>query len=333
MIRRRDIIAVLGGTAVATAALIAARAQQPERMRRIGALITGTENDQIIQPLIVAFREGMAKLGWVEGRNLRNDIRFGGSDFNRYRAYAAELVSLDLDVIVTAGPLATRAMQQQTQTIPIVFIGVGDAFIGGIIENVPRPEGNTTGITDRYASIGSKIVELLKEAVPKIERVALVYAAQFIRDDAAQLTLIEEAGRVLGVQTIKIPYRNAVDLMHNIDAFAAEPNGGLYFPGPPPFPAVRETILRLATQHRLPTISENRAFAAAGGLMSYGSSPFDLVRRATSYVDRILRGARVNELPIEYPTKFELIINLKTAKMLGLTIPRILIVQADEVIE
>jgi putative ABC transport system substrate-binding protein len=330
--QRRDFIAGLGSAAVATAALCAARAQQPERMRRIGVLATGTEQDQTIQPLIVAFREGMAKLGWVEGRNLRLDGRFEGTDFNRFRAYAAELVSLDPDVIVTGGPQATTAMQQQTQTIPIVFVGVGDAFVSGIIKNVARPEGNTTGITDRYAPLGGKIVELLKEAVPKLERVALVYNAQFIPDNTG-LSLIEGAGRVLGVETIKIPYRNAVELMHSIDAFAAEPNGGLYLAGPPSIAAVREMILRLATQHQLPAISENRSFAVEGGLMSYGSNLLDLVRRAPSYVDRILRGARVNELPVEYPTKFEFIINLKTAKAIGLTIPRILVLRADEVIE
>ena len=327
--RRREFIAGLGS---AVAWPVAAHAQQPDRMRRVGVLATGIELDQTIQPLIVAFREGMAKLGWVEGRNLRLDGRFSGTDLNRFRAYAAELVSFDPDVIVTGGTQATTAMQQQTQTIPIVFVAVGDAFVSGIVENVARPEGNTTGITDRYASIGGKIVELLKEVAPNVKRVALVYDAQFIPNETG-LALIEEAGRVLGVQTIKIPYRNAVDLTHSIDAFAAEPNGGLYVAGPPPMAAVRETTLRLATERRLPTISEARSFAVEGGLMSYGSNLLAQVQRATSYVDRILRGARVNELPVEYPTKFALIINLKTAKTLGLTIPPNLLALADEVIE
>jgi putative tryptophan/tyrosine transport system substrate-binding protein len=182
--------------------------------------------------------------------------------------------------------------------------------------------------------MGGKLVDLLKEAVPKLERGGFVYDAQFIPDQTG-LTQIEEAGRVLGVQTIKIPYRNAMDLMHSIDAFAAEPNGGLYLTGPSPsiLAAVRETILRLATQHRLPTISEDRAFTVEGGLMSYGSNLLDSVRRAPYYVDRILRGAKVSELPVEYPTKFELIINLKAAKAIGLTFPRITLLKADQVIE
>ena len=328
--RRRDFIAGLGAAAWPRAG----RTQQSDRMRRIGVLTTATQNDQIIQLFSVAFREEMAKLGWVEGRNLRLDGRIGGTDFNRVRAYATELVSLDPDVIVTGGPQATRAMQQQTQTIPIVFMAVGDAFINGIVKNVARPEGNTTGITNRYASMGGKLVDLLKEAVPKLERGGFVYDAQFIPDQTG-LTQIEEAGRVLGVQTIKIPYRNAMDLMHSIDAFAAEPNGGLYLTGPTPSidAVVRETILRLATQHRLPTISEDRAFTVEGGLMSYGSNLLDSIRRAPYYVDRILRGAKVSELPVEYPTKFELIINLKAAKAIGLTIPRILLLKADQVIE
>jgi len=332
MVRRRDLVATLGGTVVATAALFAARAQQPERMRRIGVLVPGAQQNQIIQQVIVAFREEMTKLGWVEGRNLRLDGRLGGTDFNRFRDYAAELVSLDPDVIVTGGPQATRAMQQQTQTVPIVFVWVGDAFVNGIIKNVARPEGNTTGITDRYASMSGKIVELLKEAVPKLERVAFVYDAQIIPAQTG-LTLIEEAGRVLGVQTIKISYHNAMDLMQSIDAFATEPNGGLYLTGPPSIAAVCETILRLVTQHRLPTISEDRAFTLEGGLMSYGSNLLERVRRAPYYVDRILRGARVNELPVEYPTKFELIINLKTARAMGLAISPSFLLRADQVIE
>jgi putative ABC transport system substrate-binding protein len=321
--RRRDFIAGLGAAAWPRAG----RTQQSDRMRRIGVLTTATQNDQIIQPYSLAFREEMAKLGWVEGRNLRLDGRIGGTDFNRVRAYATELVSLDPDVIVTGGPQATRAMQQQTQTIPIVFMAVGDAFINGIIKNVARPEGNT-GITNRYASMGGKLVVCSRRPCQARK------ADRLRRPIHPEIGLTQSRKRDgLGVQTIKIPYRNAMDLMHSIDAFAAEPNGGLYLTGPPSIVAVRETILRLATQHRLPTISEDRAFTVEGGLMSYGSNLLDSIRRAPYYVDRILRGAKVSELPVEYPTKFELIINLKAAKAIGLTFPRITLLKADQVIE
>jgi putative tryptophan/tyrosine transport system substrate-binding protein len=329
--RRREFIAGLGGAAVAWP--LAAGAQQVERVQRVGVLTIRTENEPIAQPAIVVFREGMAKLGWVEGRNLRLDIRFGGTDPSRLRAYAVELVSLDPDVIVTSSAQATRAVQQQTHTIPIVFAAVGDPVAGGMIRDVARPEGNTTGVTDRYDSITGKMVELLKEAAPRVERVALIYNAQFLANGSSQFAAIEEAAGVWGVKAIRIPYSDALDLSRGIDGFAAEPNGSLFLLQPPPSAAERQTILRLATQHQLPTISETRGFAAEGGVMSYGSNPFDVVRRAPFYVDRILRGAKVSELPIEYPTKFELAINLKTAKAIGLTIPPTLLALADQVIE
>jgi putative tryptophan/tyrosine transport system substrate-binding protein len=330
MIGRRDFIAGLGGAA---AWPLVARAQQGDRVRRVGVLTIRTENEPIAQPLIVVFREGMTKLGWVEGRNLRLDIRFGGADPSRLRAYAAELVSLDPDVIATSTAQATRAVQQQTSTIPIVFAAVGDPVGGGMIKNVARPEGNTTGVTDRYDSITGKMVQLLKEAAPRVERVGLIYNAQFLANGSSQFAVIEEAARVLGVKTIRIPYSDALDFSGGIDGFAAERNGGLFLLQPPPSADDRQTILRLATQHQLPTISETRGFAAEGGLMSYGSNLFDVVGRAPFYVDRILRGAKVSELPVEYPTKFELIINLKSAKAIGITIPESLLARADKVIE
>jgi putative ABC transport system substrate-binding protein len=320
--RRRDFITLLG----ATAWPLAARAQQGERVRRIGMLTVGPG-----QAYIAAFREGLAKLGWVEARNLRIELRFGGGDADRIRAYAAELVSLAPDVIVTSTVAATKAVQQQTQTIPIVINGAADPVANGIVKSLGRPEGNTTGVTNLYYSIGGKWLELLKEAAPRVERVALIYNDQVSSGLGGYTPSIEEAARLLAVKAIKIPYRAAVDLVQGIDAFASEPNAGLIVL--PTAGANRGTILRLAAQHRLPTIYPDRTFVAEGGLMAYGSDVVELFRRASYFVDRILRGTKVSELPVEFPTKFDLVINLKAAKAIGVEIPPTMLTRADEVIE
>jgi putative ABC transport system substrate-binding protein len=265
--RRREFIAGLGGT---VAWPLAAHAQQAERVRRIGVLVGGnTENDQSLQANIAAFREGLAKLRWTEGRNLRLDLRFGGGDADRIRAYAAELVSLGPDVIVVGTAAATRAVQQQTQTIPIVIgSGAGDVFDAGIVKNIAHPEGNTTGVTNLYSSIGGKWVELLKEAVPRLQRVGYIYSPQITGIDGSNFfKSIKEAAPVLAVQASQIPFRNAVELVHGIDAFAAEPNGGL-ITTPSVNATVRVTIDTLAVQHRLPTIYGTRLSAVEGGLMA-----------------------------------------------------------------
>jgi putative ABC transport system substrate-binding protein len=330
---RRDFIAGLGSAA---AWPLAGRAQQGDRVRRVGMLLARTESDQLQQPHVEAFRDGMAKLGWIEGRNLRIDLRFGGGDADSFRSFAADLVGLAPDAIVTASGAATTAVQQQTGTIPIVFIAVGDPVAGGIVKRIARPEGNTTGITNLFDSIAGKWVELLREAVPGVDRFGCIYNAQVVVPGTAgygYLLAIEEAARALRVQAIRIPYRDATNLVHGIDAFAAEPNGGLIVVPPPPGDANRRTIHRLAAQHQLPNIYAGREFVAEGGLMSYGSNLVDLFRRASFYVDRLLRGARVSELPVEFPTGFKLVVNLKTARALGLTIPEVFLQRADEVIE
>jgi len=277
----------------------------------------------------------MAKLGWVEGRNLRLDIRFVAADNGLMRTYAAELASLNPDVIFTIGGAATRAAQQQTQTIPIVFGPAGDVLANGVVKSVARPEGNTTGVTNRYSSISGKLVELLKQAVPRLERIGLIYNPQIVRDDAPQPQLrpIEEAARVFALQAVKLPFRNAVDLVHGIEAFAAEPDGGLLLLQPPPTVENRETILQLATKHRLATISGDRTFIPEGGLMAYDADTVDVVRRAASHVDRILRGAKPGDLPVEYPTRFQLVVNLKAAKAIGLAIQESFLLRADQIIE
>jgi putative ABC transport system substrate-binding protein len=329
--RRREFITFVGGAAAAWP--VAARAQQPQRVRRIGVLAGFAEADQVRQANIVAFREELAKLGWVEQRNLRIDLRFGGEDAERIHAYAAELVSLAPEVIVTNGGAATRELQQQTQTVPIVITGAGANVANDIVKHIARPEGNLTGITNLYASIGGKWLELLKQASAEVEKVGLIYAPQLTSDSGGYFPAIEEAARALAVKVIKLPYRDGVDIVRGIDGLAAEPNGGLVVMPPAPSAANRVAICRLAAQHRLPAIYQAREYAAEGGLMAYGSRVIDLWRRTSFFVDRILRGAKVSDLPIEFPTKFELIINVKAAKAIGLTIPEGFLLRADELIE
>jgi putative tryptophan/tyrosine transport system substrate-binding protein len=328
-VKRREFIAGLGSVA---AWPLGVRAQQPERMRRIGSLQTlGSENDQVQQTYSRSGRDALAKLGWVEGRNLRTDVRFGAGEADRIWALAAELVSLNPDVIVTGGAAATVAVQRQTRNIPIVFTAVGDPAANGIVKNLARPEGNTTGFTNLFPSIAGKWVELLREVAPRIQRVGLLYNAQL--NLSGYFPFIEEAARALTILAIRIPYRDAIDIMDNIDAFAAEPDSGLIVVPPSPAAANREIVLRLTARHRLPTVCAERLYVAEGGLVSYGSSNIDLTQRAAYYVDRILRGAKVSDLPVEFPSKFELVINLKTAKTIELDIPESVLVRADEVIE
>jgi putative ABC transport system substrate-binding protein len=323
MIGRRQFITLLGG-AVAAWPLVA-RAQQEEKVRRIG-LLAGIIEDA----WLAAWRDGLAKLGWIEGRNLRIDLRFTGSDPDRMRAYAVELVSLAPEVIVTTSAPATRAAQEQTQTIPIVFTAGNDPVTNGLLQNTARPEGNTTGFTSTVDSLISKWLELLKEAAPHITRVALVFNPQTV--NVGYFRPIEEAATLVGVQTLKTPVRDPLEMVRAIDAFAAEPNGGLLVVPVLPEDSF-QMLLRLAVQHRLPAFHGNRRQVVAGGLMSYATDFPDIYRRAATYVDRLLRGAKVSELPVQFPTKFELVINLKSAKTIGLTLPATLVDRADEVIE
>jgi putative ABC transport system substrate-binding protein len=341
--KRREFIRLLGGATVAWP--LAARAQQPERVRHIGVLMGGADGDPVWQAYVAAFRDELAKLGWIENRNLRIDLRFGDSDANRMRAYAAELVKLTPEVILTVSGAAAQAVQRETMTIPIVAVGLraGDSGASALAGSIARPKGNVTGFPILYGSIGGKWLELLKELAPHVARVALIMnpdvTAPLDSMEPAQSTTyatsIEAAAQALGVKAINSPFRDPAELQRTIDAFAVEPNGGLIVS-----PSIatgtrdnRQLILSLAAQHGLPTIHWDKAYPVEGGLMSYGSDMVDLHRRSASYVDRILRGAKVSDLPVQYPTKFELIINLKTAKALGLTIPQSLRATADEVIE
>jgi putative ABC transport system substrate-binding protein len=325
---RRSFISLLG----AAAWPIAARGQQPERMRRIGWLDFGTEGDQISQTTRAALIEALAKLGWAAGHNLEIELRFGYGDPNKIRSSAGELVTLAPDMIIASGGAATRAVQAATQTIPILFTGGGDAAANGFVKNIARPEGNTTGFSSSEPTTAGKSLGLLKEAAPQVTRVAILFNPDLAPTTPNYLAAIEPAARMLVLQTIKTPFRDPVELVRAIDAFAAEPNGGLLVLPPPAIPD-RATIIKLAAEHRLPAIYSQRFLAAEGGLMAYGIDTPDQSRRAASYVDRILRGAKVSELPVQFPTKYQLVVNLKAAKAIGLTIPAAFLLHADELIE
>ena len=335
-IRRREFITLLGGAAAMSSSLkpFAARAQPGERVRRI-AVLSGAAEDPYQRANLAALWEALAKLGWVEGRNVRIDIRFSAGDLDRIRAYAAELVSLAPNVIVVLGAVpATRALQQATSTIPIVFPEGGDPVINGLVKNLARPEGNTTGFSNFEPVIAGKWLELLKEAAPRVTRVAAMFNSDLLSAvGTAYMSSIEAAASVLGVQASRTPFRDAIDIVRALDALAAEPSGGLLMLPPPLSAPNRDTIVRLAAQHRLPAIYPFRENADAGGLMSFGSNLADQYRRAAAYVDRLLRGAKVSELPVQFPTKYELLVNLKTAKAIGLAIPESFLLRADEVIE
>jgi putative tryptophan/tyrosine transport system substrate-binding protein len=300
--KRRDFITLLGGTAAAWP--LAAHAQQDGRVRRIGWLIDRDENDPQVQAARAVLQEALAKLGWIEGRNLRIEIHFGARNLNRIRDVAARLVSLAPEVIVINGGAATRELRQRTQTIPIVFTGSPDPVAAGLVRNIARPEGNITGFATFEPSVAGKWLELIKEAGPRLERVSIIFHPELgTRLGTDYITLIETAASVFGVAVIQTPARNSVETVRAIDAFAAEPNGGLLVLPPPPSLAIRDALFQVAVQHRLPTIYGYRELAVAGGLMSYGSIPADQYRGAASYVDRILRGAKVSDLPVQFPTR------------------------------
>jgi putative ABC transport system substrate-binding protein len=327
-IGRRDFITLIG----AAAWPLAARAQQPDRMRRIAVLFGTLASDPKSQHHGTVFRQELAKFGWMEGRNLRIDFRFA-AELGPSQAAAVELVRLAPDVIYAWGGLQTGAMRQQPQTIPIVFTGPSSQVAD---VNIARPQGNITGFPFLYPSIAGKWVELLKEAEPRVSRAAVIYGGG--GDIAARneyFPFVRDAALALGISLTVASIQSTAELERAIDAFAAEPNGGLIvLPGSITRTRDNEDLLRkLATRHRLPVVHWDSSFPAEGGLMSYASSFEDLHRRAAGYVDRILRGAKVSELPIERPTKFELVINVKAAKAIGLTMPPALLASADEVIE
>jgi putative tryptophan/tyrosine transport system substrate-binding protein len=329
-IGRRQFITLLGGAAAAWP--IAGRAQQPDRMRRVGIFMDLSEQDAEGQNRVAAFRKGLQDLGWIEGRNVKFDIRWTGGDPARMRRLAAEIVGLAPEVIMNGGLPTLAAMQQETRTIPIVFAQVLDPVGAGFVESLARPGGNITGFVSFEYTMAGKWLETLKLMAPHIARIAA------IRDLASpsemgMLGAIQAVIPAFAMPFIAVGGRDAADFERGIEQFSREPNGGLIILPSPNTLVHRRTIMAMAARHRLPAIYPYGFFAREGGLLSYGIVPADNFRRAASYVDRILKGANPGELPVQVPTKFELVLNLKTAKTLGLDVPDKLLSTADEVIE
>jgi putative ABC transport system substrate-binding protein len=329
MIQRRDFITLLCGAA---AWPLAALAQQGDRVRRIGVLMGPNENDPLARSLVSALMQGLADLGWTEGRNMRLDVRGGGGDANRIQALAQELVGLQPDIILVTGTPATVAVQRETRTIPIVFGGVNDPVAGGIVPRLNQPGGNITGFGFLEATLGGKWLELLSEIAPGLKRAAIMFNPD-TSPASAYMPSLETAARSLKVVPIIAPVHSDVEIESAIIAIGREPGGGLVaMPGVFMFVHRLPTILA-AARNKVPAVYNLSGYAREGGLLSYGNDPVDPVRRAATYVDRILRGAKPGDLPVQFPTKFEMAVNLKTAKALGLAIPPSILLRATEMIE
>jgi len=327
--RRREFIVLVGG--VAAAWPLRASAQQPEQMRRIGVLMNAAADDPYGRARLAAFQQVLQQLGWSDGRNVQIDTRWGGNDVERERTYAAELVALAPHVILAVGTLGVTAVKRETQTIPIVFNSVSDPVGAGVIDDLARPGGNVTGFMNFEYSLSGKWLDLLKEIVPGVKRVAV------LRDSAnpagiAQFGAIRARASSLGVDVSPISVGDPAEIERAVAAFARRANGGLIVTGSA-VGRFRYLIVALAARYKLPAVYGNRFEVTSGGLISYGPDLIDLYRLSAGYVDRILRGANPADLPVQTPTKYELVVNLKTAKALGLDLPESVIARADEVIE
>jgi putative tryptophan/tyrosine transport system substrate-binding protein len=328
--RRREFISHIGGAAVAWP--LTARAQQPDRMRRIGALMAFAESDPEGQASFAAFREALQKLGWAEGRNIRIDSRWA-LDAELTQRFAKELVALQPDLFLSDSTPITAALLQQTRTIPIIFANTADPVGSGFVASLPRPGGNVTGFTNMEPTMAGKWLELLKEIAPRVNRVAFLFNPATATYFEYFLNPFKAAAASFAVQAVAAPVRDTSELESVIAAQARQPNGGLIVM-PDTFTTVhRAEITTLAARYRPPAVYPFRFFTELGGLLSYGSDRHDNFRRAATYVDRILKGAKPSELPVQAPVKFELVINLKTAKVLGLDVPAQLQQRADQVIE
>ena len=335
-LRRREFITLLCGAAAAPSTLwpLAARAQQPDRMRRIGVLMGFAESDSEAQAYFAAFREELQKLGWTEGRNIRIDTRWAAADAEAIQRFAQELVALQPDLILSQVTLTTAALLQQTRTIPIVFAMVADPVGSGFVASLSRPGGNATGFASNEGSMSGKWLELLKEIAPRVARVAMLFnpatAALFAE---YYLNPFKAAAASFAVEAIAAPVRDRSELESVVAAQARESNRGLIVIPDAFTNAHRAEITSLAARYRLPAVYSSRQFTELGGLLSYGFDRLDNFRRAAIYADRILKGEKPSELPVQAPVKFELVINLKVAKALGLDVPLHLQQRADEVIE
>jgi putative ABC transport system substrate-binding protein len=325
--RRRDFITLVGGSAVAWP--LALRAQQSGQMRRVGVLMPYAKDDPEARARVTAFVQGLQKLGWTEGRNLQIEYRWGTDDLQKA---AAELVALSPDLILASSTPAVAALQQATRSVPIVFAGVGDPVSGGLVASLAKPGGNITGFAFFDYDMGAKWVELLKEITPDVTRVGV------IRDPTntvsiGQLAAVQTAARSFGLEVSPLGGRDARDIEQTVTEFAGGSNRGLITAGSPLANSNRDLIISLAVRHRLPAVYPYRFFVTDGGLISYGPDSIDPSRQAAGYVDRILKGEKPADLPVQNATKFELVINLKAAKAIGLAVPPSLLSRADEIIE
>jgi putative ABC transport system substrate-binding protein len=328
--RRRQFITLLGGAA---AWPLSARAQQSGQVRRVGVLVGYAESDLMAQHRISAFQRGLQELGWREGHNIRLDVRFAAADPDRMRAYATELVGMVPDVILAQTTPITAALLRQSRTIPIVFVIVSDPVGSGFIESLARPGRNATGFVNLESTLVEKWVELLKEIAPKVSRAAMMFNPDTAPFAGYYMRPFEAAARSLAIEPIGAPVRDEADIERAIAGLAQDAKGGLVIMTDIYTLTHREPINRLTAHYRVPAVNSTTAITREGGLLTYGVDTIDLFRRAAPYVDRILKGAKPGELPVQVPTKFEMVVNLKTAKALGLDVPPMLLARADEVIE
>jgi putative ABC transport system substrate-binding protein len=325
---RREFITLLGGAAAAWP--LAARAQQAERMQRIGVLMNLAADDAEGQGRVAAFQQALQQLGWTDGRNVRIDYRWAAGDTGRFHRYAEELLALGPDVVLASATPSVQALQQATRTVPIVFANVGDPVAMGIVASLARPGGNATGFTPLEFGFAAKWLELLKEIAPRVTRVAVL---RDLTIGPAHLSAIQAVAPSFNVELSVVGVRDASEIERSVTAFARSSNGGMIVTASTSALVHRELITTLAARYKLPVVYGFRYMVTAGGLMSYGADSIDMYRRAAGYVDRILKGEKPADLPVQAPTRYELVINLKTAKALGLEIPPMLLARADEVIE
>src|SRR6516225_9269361 len=328
--KRRDFITLLGGAAVTWP--LAARAQQTERMRRIGVLMGGAGSDPVDQARLAAFLDGLQQSGWTDGRNVRIDTRWPAGDADRNRTYAAELVGLAPDVILASASASVAALQQASRSAPIVFANVIDPVGAGFVASLAQPGGNATGFMAYEYGFAAKWLELLKEIAPSVTRVGVIrYAAN--PAGIAAFSAIQNAAQSLGLLVSPINVRDPREIERSVAAFARSPNGGLVVTQTASATLHRDVTIAVAARQKLPAVYGNRYDVTTGGLMSYAPDIVDQFRQTAGYVDRILKGAKPAEMPVQAPTKYQLMINLKTAKALGLTVPDTLLARADELIE
>jgi putative tryptophan/tyrosine transport system substrate-binding protein len=327
--KRREFITLLGGAA---AWPLAARAQQGDRMRRIGVLMNTTADDPEGQARIAAFHQGLQESGWTLGRNARIDVRWGAFDADSSHRYATELVALVPEVVVVSTSAAMGALQQMTRSVPIVFVNLVDPVGAGYVESLARPGGNATGFTAFEYGLSGKWLELLKEIAPSVTRAAVLRETA-VAAGVGQYAIIQAVAPSLGIELRPIDLRDRGEIERGVVTFAREPNGGLIIVGSPSAVVHRNLFITLAARHRLPAVYPFPYFAHSGGLISYGPDLVPPFRRAAGYVDRILKGEKPADLPVQAPTKYELVVNLKTAKALGLDIPPTVLARADTVIE